>query len=82
MRYLGLLERNGGKERRAQKGSALPPERIAKISYRKQCQTKNGTPEIEIMTNAIRHSPIHPRKQIKHLGDMSQDDYHQTSCAD
>jgi hypothetical protein len=52
------------------------------ISYGKQRETKNGTPEIEVMTNAMFKPPMHPRKQVKCFGDMSKNDQHQTSCAE
>ena len=55
---------------------------MKQISYGKQCETKNSTPEIEIMTNALLEPPMHPRKQMQSFADMSKDDYHQTSCAE
>src|SRR2546422_3659247 len=30
----------------------------------KQRETKNGTPEVEVMTNATLISPMHPRKEV------------------
>jgi hypothetical protein len=55
---------------------------MKQISYGKQCETKDGTPEIEIMANALLEPPMHPRKQMKFFADVSKDDYHQTSCTD
>jgi len=55
---------------------------MKQISYGKQRETKNGTPEIEVMTNAMLEPPMHPRKQVKCFGDMSKNDHHQTSCAE
>jgi len=55
---------------------------MKQISYGKQRETKNSTPEIEVMTNAMLQSPIHPRKQVECFGDMSEDDYHEARCAD
>ncbi len=53
---------------------------MKQISNRKQGEAKNGTPEVEVVTVAVLLSPMHPRKQVKCFGDMS--DYHQTSCAE
>jgi len=52
---------------------------LKKISYRKKRETKNGTPEIEVMTDAMFEPPMHPRKQAKRFGDMRKNDHHQTS---
>jgi len=38
---------------------------MTQISYGKQREAENRTPEIEIMTNAILGPPMHPRKQVK-----------------
>ena len=54
----------------------LPSERMTEITYREQHQAKHGTPEIEIMTNAIRQSPPHPRKQGSGFSDMDQHRQH------
>jgi hypothetical protein len=45
---------------------------MKQISYGKQRETKNSTPEIEIMTNALLEPPMHPRKQMKCFADMSK----------
>jgi hypothetical protein len=50
------------------------------ISYGKQRETDNSTPEIEIMTRAMLVPPTHPRKQVKCLTHMSKGDHHETSC--
>jgi hypothetical protein len=55
---------------------------MKEISYGKQRETKDSTPEIEVMTNAMLEPPMHPRKQVKFFADMSQYDHHQTSCAE
>jgi hypothetical protein len=55
---------------------------MKQISDGKQCETKNSTPEIEIMTNPLLEPPMHPRKQIKCFADVSKDDYNETSCAE
>ena len=52
---------------------------MKQISYRKQCETKNSTEEIEVMTNTMFKPPMHPRKQVQCFGDMSKNDRHQTS---
>jgi hypothetical protein len=55
---------------------------MKQISYRKQRETKNSTPEIEVMTNAMLEPPMHPRKQVKCFADMSKDNHDKTSCAE
>jgi hypothetical protein len=35
---------------------------MEKISDGEQCETKDSTTEIEIMTEAVLHPPIHPRE--------------------
>jgi hypothetical protein len=52
---------------------------MKQISYGKKRDTNNGTPEVQIMTNAMLKSPMHPRKQVKCFGNMSKNDQHQTS---
>jgi hypothetical protein len=39
-------------------------KRMQQISYGKQRETKDSTPEIEIMTNAMLQPPMHPGKQV------------------
>jgi hypothetical protein len=55
---------------------------MKQISYGEQRETKNSTPQIEIMTNAMLVAPMHPRKQLKCFAEMSKDDHHQTSSAE
>jgi len=55
---------------------------MKQISHGKQRETQNTTPEIHVMTNAMLESPVHPRKQVKCLGNMTKDTYDQTPCAD
>jgi hypothetical protein len=55
---------------------------MKQIPYGKQRETKNGTPEIEVMTNAILKAPMHPRKHVKCFRDMSKNNQHQTCCAE
>jgi len=54
---------------------------MKQISHGKQRETQNTTPEIHVMTNAMLESPVHPRKQVKCLGNMTKDNYDQTPCA-
>ena len=55
---------------------------VTQISYGKQRETKNSTPEIKVMSSAIGKAPLHPGKQIKCFRDMSKNDYHQPSCTE
>jgi len=55
---------------------------MKQISYGKQRETKNSSPEIEVMTNAMLLPPMHGRKKVKSFADVSKDDHHQTSRAD
>jgi hypothetical protein len=57
-------------------------ERLKQISYGKQRETKDCTPEIQVMTNTMLVSPMHPRKQVKCFGNMSKDDDLKTSGAE
>ncbi len=52
------------------------------IAYRKQCETKNNTPQIEVVTGAMLMPPLHPRKEVECFADMSKDDQYQTARAD
>jgi hypothetical protein len=54
---------------------------IEQISYGKQKETKNSTPEIEVMTHAVLEPPMHPRKKLKCFANMTEDHHNQTSCA-
>jgi hypothetical protein len=55
---------------------------MKQISYGKQRETQNTTPEIEVMTNAMFEPPMHPRKQVKRFAEMTKSDNHQASCTD
>jgi len=55
---------------------------MKQISYGKQREPQNGTPEIEVVTNTMLESPMHPRKQVKCFADMTESDNHQTSRTD
>ncbi len=55
---------------------------MKQISYGKQRETKNSTPEIQVMTKAMLEPPMHPRKQVECFADVSKNDHHQTSCAE
>jgi hypothetical protein len=55
---------------------------MKQISYGKQGEAQNGTPQIEVMTNAMLVAPMHPGKQLECFAEMSKDDHHQTSSAE
>jgi hypothetical protein len=55
---------------------------MKQISYGEQRETKNGAPQIEVMTNAMLVAPMHPRKQLECFGEMGKDDHYQTSSAE
>jgi hypothetical protein len=55
---------------------------MEQVSYWKRRETKDSTPKIEVMTNAMLEAPMHPGKQVKCLGQMTEHDNHQTSCTD
>lgn len=57
-------------------------EGMKQISYGKQSEAKNSAPKIEVMTWAMVEPSMHPREQMKGLGDVSKDDYYQTPCAE
>jgi hypothetical protein len=57
-------------------------KRMEQVSYWKRRETKDRTPKIEVMTNAMLEAPMHPGKQVKCLGQMTEHDNHQTSCTD
>ena len=60
----------------------VPLKRMKQISYGKQRETKNSTPQIEVVTDAMLRTPMHPRKQMECFADMSKNDHRQTSCAE
>jgi hypothetical protein len=55
---------------------------VKQISYGKQSETQNTTPEIHVMVNAMLEPQVHLGKQVKCLGKMTNYDYNQTPCAD
>jgi hypothetical protein len=55
---------------------------MAQIPGGKHRETKNSAPEIDVMANAVRASPLHPRKQAECFGTMSEHHHHQASCAE
>jgi len=57
-------------------------QRMEQISNRKQGETQNRTPEIDVMAEAMREPPVHPRKQLKDFRHMGSDDHEQAACAD
>jgi hypothetical protein len=54
---------------------------MKQIPYGKKRETKNGTPEIEVMTNAPFTPPLHPRKHVQCFVDMSEHNQYQTQSA-
>jgi hypothetical protein len=56
------------------RGRMLKIKKSLVLSHGKQRETKNSTPEIEVMTNAVWATPIHSREQVKCFGEMSEDD--------
>jgi len=48
----------------------------------KQHETKDSTPEVEVMTDAMLRAPLHPRKQMKGFAEMGENNHPPTSCAD
>jgi hypothetical protein len=85
--FLGIFARFSSKELFAHRedndclGMSLC-KRMKQISLGKQRHTKNSTPEIEVMSNAMLPSPMHPRKQAECFAGMSKDDHHETRCAE
>ncbi len=55
----------------------LPCKRVKQVS---DCESKSGTPEIDVVANALLEPLIHARKQVKSFGDMTEYDYQQASC--
>lgn len=55
---------------------------MEQVSYGKQRGAKNGTAEIEIVTDAMFNPPMHPGKEVKCFANMCKDDHNQTSGAD
>jgi hypothetical protein len=57
-------------------------KRMKQISYWKECETSDSAPKIEIVTNAMLQSPLHPGKQVQRFADMSENDHHQARRAE
>src|SRR6266566_5683023 len=57
-------------------------QRMKQVPNRKQRETKNSTSEVEVVTDAMIRSPLHPRKQMECFEDMRKDDHDQTSSAE
>jgi len=57
-------------------------QRMKQVPNRKQRETKNSTPEVEVVTDAMTRCPLHPRKQMEFFEDMRKDDHDQTSSAE
>lgn len=49
-------------------------ERLKQVAYGKLREAKNRAPQIEVMPHTAFKSPLHPRKQMKGLADMSEND--------
>ena len=54
---------------------------VEQKSCGEQRETKSSTPEVEVMTDAMLESPMHPRKKPKCFANMSKNNRNQTSCA-
>jgi hypothetical protein len=55
---------------------------VKQVSDMKQCEPQSGTPEIDVVANALLKPPIHPRKQVKSFGNMTEYDHHQAFCTE
>ena len=51
------------------------------ISCWKQCEANNSAPQIDVMTDTMRDSPIHPREQLKRFANMGKRDHYKSRCA-
>jgi hypothetical protein len=43
-------------------------KRIEQVTYWKQRETENSTPKIDVMTNTMWMTPIHPGQKVKSFG--------------
>src|SRR5437016_12826705 len=59
-----------------------PCKPIKQISCRRQRETQNRTPEIQVMTHATLETPVHTWKPVKRFANMTKADNYQTSRAD
>lgn len=57
-------------------------QRAEQIPPGKQCKTKNSTREIEVMTRAVRETPLHPGEKMKCFRNVRKHDHYQTSGAE
>jgi len=48
----------------------------------KSVRPRTALQKSTLMTNAMLEPPMHPRKEVQCLGDMSKNDQHQTRCAE
>ena len=55
---------------------------MKQVTYGKQREAKNSTPEVKVVADAMLRAPLHPKKQMKRFAEMGENDHHQTSCAD
>jgi hypothetical protein len=54
-----------------------PGNRLEQVSQREQRHPKSRTPQVEVVTNALLASPLHPTKQAKSFSEVSQDNHHE-----
>jgi hypothetical protein len=52
---------------------------MTQIPGGKHREAKNSASEIHVMANAVRGSPMHPRKQVDHFEEVSEHYHHQAS---
>jgi hypothetical protein len=55
---------------------------MKQISRRKERETQNTTPEIQVVTRAMLEPPAHPWKQVKRFANVTKSDNQQTFRAD
>jgi hypothetical protein len=48
---------------------------LKELPQGKQREAEDSAPEVQVMTDALLFSPMHPREQMKCLTDMCQDDH-------
>jgi hypothetical protein len=54
-------------------------KRLKQIAHGKQRETKNSTPEVQVMADAMLKPPMHPRKQVNGFAEVRKNDHHKTS---
>ena len=57
-------------------------QRLEQVPRWEQRETQDRTRKIKVVTDAVLLSPMHPRKDVKCLADMSKNDHHETSGAE